>query len=104
MKRICALMIGMALLIATPAVANADATHQQAINLVIQRALSQRGVPFAYGGGTVSGPSVGTVAVDTPAPAAPVLGADPLVPAAPAAPAAGLSLSPVAPLAEPAAE
>ena len=101
MKRICAVMIGLALLIATPAVANADATHQQAINLVIQRALSQRGVPFAYGGGTVSGPSLGTVAVDTPAPAAPVLGADPLVPAVPAA---GLSLSPVAPVAAPAAE
>jgi len=104
MKRICAVMIGLALLIATPGVATADATHQQAINLVIQRALSQRGVPFAYGGGTVSGPSLGTVAVDPPAAAAadPGLGATPLVPAAPAA---GLSLSPVtAPVAAPAAE
>jgi cell wall-associated NlpC family hydrolase len=103
MKRICAMMIGLAVLIATPAVANADATHQQAINVVIQRALSQRGVPFAYGGGTVSGPSLGTVAVETPAPEtpAPALGAAPLVPAAPAA---GLSLTPVAPLAAPAAE
>ena len=74
MKRICAVMIGLALLIATPGVANADATHQQAINLVIQRALSQRGVPFAYGGGNVSGPSLGTVAVEAPVdPAAPPL-------------------------------
>jgi len=102
MKRICAVMIGLALLIATPAVATADATHQQAINLVIQRALSQRGVPFAYGGGNVSGPSMGTVAVEPPAAAPdPALGATPLVPAAPAA---GLSLSPVTPLAAPAAE
>jgi cell wall-associated NlpC family hydrolase len=104
MKRICAVMIGLALLIATPGVATADATHQQAINLVIQRALSQRGVPFAYGGGNVSGPSLGTVAVETPAPAAadPGLGAAP-PPPAPAA--TGLSLSPVtAPVAAPAAE
>ena len=102
MKRICALMIGMALLIATPGVATADATHQQAINLVIQRALSQRGVPFAYGGGNVAGPSMGTVAVEPPVAAPdPGLGATPL---APAAPAAGLSLSPVTPLGAPAAE
>ena len=102
MKRICAVMIGLALLIATPAVATADATHQQAINLVIQRALSQHGVPFAYGGSNVSGPSMGTVAVEPPAAAPdPALGATPLVPAAPAA---GLSLSPVTPLAAPAAE
>ena len=102
MKRICAVMIGLALLIATPGVATADATHQQAINLVIQRALSQRGVPFAYGGGNVAGPSMGTVAVEPPVAAPdPGLGATPL---APAAPAAGLSLSPVTPLAAPAAE
>jgi cell wall-associated NlpC family hydrolase len=100
MKRIFAVMIGLAFLIATPGMANADAAHQQAINLVIQRALSQRGVPFAYGGGNVSGPSLGTVAVEPPAaptdplaPAAPPLGATPL---APTAPVTGLSLSPVA--------
>jgi cell wall-associated NlpC family hydrolase len=106
MKRICAVMIGLALLVATPGIATADATHQQAINLVIQRALSQRGVPFAYGGGNVSGPSLGTVAVEAPVdPAAPALGAAPL-PATTPAPATtplpgtvgatGLSLSPVA--------
>jgi cell wall-associated NlpC family hydrolase len=101
MKRIFAVMIGLAFLIATPGMANADATHQQAINLVIQRALSQRGVPFAYGGGNVSGPSLGTVAVPNPvadplAPAAPALGATPTNPLAPTAPVTGLSLSPVA--------
>src|SRR5881227_3783840 len=95
MKRICAVMIGLALLIATPGVAAADATHQQAINLVIQRAISQRGVPFAYGGGNVSGPSLGTVAVETPAPAVdPALAPVPPAPVVPGA--AGLSLSPVA--------
>jgi cell wall-associated NlpC family hydrolase len=97
MKRICAVMIGLALLLATPGMAMADATHQQAINIVIQRALSQRGVPFAYGGGNVAGPSLGTVAVETPA-ANPALTADPLLPNAGAT---GLSLTPVAsPVAE----
>jgi cell wall-associated NlpC family hydrolase len=111
MKRICALMIGVALLIATPGVATADATHQQAINLVIQRALSQRGVPFAYGGGNVAGPSMGTVALEPPVAVAdpglgttPLTSTTPLAPAAPAAPAAGLSLSPVTPPTAPAAE
>jgi cell wall-associated NlpC family hydrolase len=79
MRRICAAMIALALLIATPGVATADSTRQQAINSVIARALSQRGVPFAYGGGNTAGPSLGTVAVETPAPTAVAgLGADPL--------------------------
>ena len=92
MKRICAVMIGLAVLIATPGVANADATHQQAINLVIQRALSQRGVPYAYGGGNVAGPSLGTASVDTAVGAAdPSLGATPLPGSVGAT---GLSLAP----------
>jgi cell wall-associated NlpC family hydrolase len=46
-------------------VANADirsvpARNQQAVDIVIARALSQRGVPFAYGGGTTTGPSLGS--------------------------------------------
>lgn len=98
MTRIFAVAISLAMLVATPGLASADSTHQQAINVVIARVLSQRGVPFAYGGGNISGPSLGTVEVDTPAPAAPpapVLGADPLA-------ATGLNLSPVgAPVAEP---
>lgn len=99
MKRIFAVAISLAILVAMPGLATADATHQQAINLVIQRALSQRGVPFAYGGGNVAGPSLGTVAVETPAPtAAPTLGADPL---ATNAGTTGLSLTSVAsPVAE----
>jgi cell wall-associated NlpC family hydrolase len=100
MKRIFAVAISLAMLVATPGLAAADSTHQQAINVVIARALSQRGVPYAYGGGNVSGPSPGTASVDTPAPAAPPsLGVDPL---APNVGATGLNLSPVgAPVAEP---
>jgi cell wall-associated NlpC family hydrolase len=101
MKRIFAIAISLAMLVATPGLATADSTHQQAINVVIARALSQRGVPYAYGGGNVSGPSLGTVSVDTPAPAAPPsFGVDPL---APNIGATGLNLSPVggAPVAEP---
>jgi cell wall-associated NlpC family hydrolase len=109
MRRILAVAVGLALLAATPGLATADATHQQAINLVIQRALSQRGVPYAYGGGTVAGPSLGTAAVETPAPAAdPAVGAAPVLSPVGAAPGTnpvgvtGLNLSPVAPpVAEP---
>jgi cell wall-associated NlpC family hydrolase len=98
MRRMYAVMIALALLVATPGIAMADSTRQQAISAVIARALSQRGVPFAYGGGNMSGPSLGTVAVETPAPAAATanLGTDPL------SNNFGLNLSPVpTPVAEP---
>lgn len=93
MRRILVLMIGLGLLVATPGLASADstrsATNQKAVDLVVARALSQRGVPFAYGGGGASGPSKGTVAAPTLE--EPEVAADPLggVP--------GLNLSPVAP-------
>ncbi len=70
MKRICAVMIALALLVATPGIATADSTRQQAINAVIARALSQRGVPYAYGGGNTAGPSLGTASVENPVGAA----------------------------------
>ena len=65
MKRIYAIAISLALLVATPGLATADTTtaqltHQQAIDVVITRALSQRGVPYLYGGGNVAGPTPGT--------------------------------------------
>src|ERR1700752_1446437 len=66
MKRIYAIAISLALLVATPGLATADTNtttqlpHQQAIDLVISRALSQRGVPYLYGGGNVAGPTPGT--------------------------------------------
>lgn len=70
MRRVLVLVIGLALLVATPGLAAADitrsATNQKAVELVIARALSQRGVPFAYGGGGATGPSKGTVAVPEP--------------------------------------
>ena len=100
MNRILAVSISLALLVATPGLAAADVTHQQAINFVIARALSQRGVPYAYGGGNAAGPSLGTASVDTPVGAADAsVGPDPL---AGNAGATGLNLSPVAsPVAEP---
>src|SRR5258705_7322763 len=70
MRRICAVVIALALLVATPGIATADTTRQQAINAVIARALSQRGVPYAYGGGDTAGPSLSTASVDTPVAAA----------------------------------
>ncbi|MCW2649052.1 MAG: invasion-associated protein [Mycobacterium sp.] len=65
MRRIYALAISLALLVATPAVATADtnpspASRQQAIDYLTQRGLSQRGVPYLYGGGNAAGPSRGT--------------------------------------------
>lgn len=80
MRRIYALAISVALLAATPGLATADtysgpAGRQQAINYVITRALSQRGVPYLYGGGNAAGPSASTV----PAPsAAPGVSTDPV--------------------------
>ncbi len=66
MRRVFVLVIGLALLVMTPGLATADitrsATNQKAVELVIARAISQRGVPFAYGGGGASGPSKGTAA------------------------------------------
>lgn len=64
MRRICAVMLGLALLVATSGLATADnswtGTRQQAIDYVIQRGLSQRGVPYLYGGGDTAGPTRGT--------------------------------------------
>ncbi|VEG55137.1 NLP/P60 protein [Mycolicibacterium aurum] len=72
MRRVFVLVIGLALLLATPGLATAQpgrsATNQKAVEAVIARALSQRGVPFAYGGGGASGPSKGTVALPEPEP------------------------------------
>jgi cell wall-associated NlpC family hydrolase len=66
MRRIYAIAICLALLLATPGIAAADTittgtlTRQQAVDMVIQRGLSQRGVPFLYGGGNAAGPTRGT--------------------------------------------
>lgn len=65
MKRIYALVIGLALLVTVPGVAAAapsprSAANQQAVDLVIARGLAQRGVPFSYGGGDANGPTRGS--------------------------------------------
>jgi cell wall-associated NlpC family hydrolase len=69
MRRTHAVAIGLALSVALaavgPALATADTntgslTRQQAVNHVIQRGLSQRGVPYLYGGGNAAGPTRGT--------------------------------------------
>jgi peptidoglycan DL-endopeptidase RipA len=69
MKRIFAFVIGLALLAMAPvmvnsALATADPgarsmDYQQATDVVIMRGLSQRGVPFSWAGGGVTGPTLG---------------------------------------------
>jgi peptidoglycan DL-endopeptidase RipA len=71
MNRIYAFAVGLALLLApvvAPAVAPGLATadpgarqmdYQQVTDIVVQRGLSQRGVPFSWAGGGVTGPSRG---------------------------------------------
>ncbi|WIM88765.1 NlpC/P60 family peptidoglycan-binding protein RipD [Candidatus Mycobacterium wuenschmannii] len=70
MKRSFSIPAGLALLLALPMVnphvASADPTgptlvgYQQSTGYVVQRALSQRNVPFLYGGGNSNGPTRGT--------------------------------------------
>ena len=68
MKRIYALALGLVVLLATPGLAAADITRpansQQTVQYVIARALSQRGVPFSFGGGDVNGPTRGSGPTD----------------------------------------
>ena len=76
MRGIYAIVISLALLVAIPGLATADpytrpARNQQAIDYVIARGLSQRGVAYTYGGGNAAGP---TRATD---PAASIVGTDP---------------------------
>src|SRR4051794_41897715 len=84
MKRTLAVVIGFAMLACSPGLANADPRppgHQQAVDLVITRALAQRGVPYTYGGGDATGPTRRPASVPSGPPA------DPTV--------TGLSLNPV---------
>jgi cell wall-associated NlpC family hydrolase len=68
MKRIYALVVGLAVVMATPGLALADVTrplsNQQLIQYVIARGLSQRGVPFSFGGGDANGPTRGSGPAD----------------------------------------
>ena len=68
MKRIYSFAIGLAMLVAPMATAGLAAAdpgarqmdYQQVTDIVAQRGLSQRGVPFSWAGGGVNGPSRGT--------------------------------------------
>ncbi|MCV7226554.1 NlpC/P60 family peptidoglycan-binding protein RipD [Mycolicibacterium komossense] len=111
MRRVWVVLISLALLVASPGLADADAYtrpagNQKYIDALIARGLSQRGVPFAYGGGNANGPSLGNPSSPDPAPAAaipgstaPLLPAAPVVPAAPQVAAPGLLGSPTVPAA-----
>jgi len=64
MKYIYALAMSLVLVMVTPGLATADrhtrpAANQKFIEYVIARGLSQRGVPFTYGGGDANGPTRG---------------------------------------------
>lgn len=71
MKRIYAVVVSLAVLMATPGIAFADVTrplsNQQLIQYVIARGLSQRGVPFSFGGGDSTGPTRGSGPTDNAA-------------------------------------
>ena len=72
MRRSYALVMSLALLLATPGIGLAapferPAGNQKYVEYVIARALSQRGVPFTYGGDAVKGPNRG-IAPTAPAP------------------------------------
>jgi len=64
MKRIGVALMSLLLLILAPALVSVEAaaapvSRDQAVNLVLTRALAQRGVPYSWGGGDINGPSVG---------------------------------------------
>lgn len=69
MNRIYAFVVGLALLLAPAAAAGLAAAdpgtrsmdnYQQATDVVVMRGLAQRGVPFSWAGGGISGPTRGT--------------------------------------------
>lgn len=64
MRCVYGIVLSLALVLATPGLATADPyprpSGQQNIDYVITRVLSQRGVPFSYGGGDATGPTRGS--------------------------------------------
>jgi cell wall-associated NlpC family hydrolase len=65
MRRMYVVAITLAMLVAMPGLASADPSNQKYVDYVISRALSQRGVPFTYGGGDASGPTASKVPAPT---------------------------------------
>jgi cell wall-associated NlpC family hydrolase len=107
MRRIYAVVICLALSLAAAGTAHAElfplpTRNQQAIDVVIARALSQRGVPYAYGGGNTAGPTLGNPAGSSaPTPATPPPGVIPVDGTAAAIPIAGPPAAPALTLPEP---
>ena len=103
MRRVWVVLMSLIVLMVSPGLADADAytrpaANQKYIDALIARGLSQRGVPFAYGGGDANGPSLGTPSSPDPAPGTPgVVDSGPLLPAAPVVPAAPLATVPTLP-------
>lgn len=63
-KRLYALAISLMMLLAIPGLLAPTATaapvgRDQYVQLVIQRGLAQRGVPYAWAGGDINGPTLG---------------------------------------------
>ena len=72
MKCVYTVIVGIAMLLAgllagPGGAAAAPVTRDQAVNYVISRGLAQRGVPYAWGGGDINGPTLGKGDGDTPA-------------------------------------
>ncbi|WP_299559376.1 NlpC/P60 family peptidoglycan-binding protein RipD [uncultured Mycolicibacterium sp.] len=72
MKRLLAVVLGLAVVLVTPGLASAypyprPTANQKAVEVVIARALAARGVPFVYGGGDVNGPTRPADRPDAPA-------------------------------------
>ncbi|AQT79988.1 hydrolase [Mycolicibacterium litorale] len=64
MKRLCAFVIGLAMLLAIPGLVTATAaaapvSRDQYVQIVIDRGLAQRGVPYSWAGGDITGPTLG---------------------------------------------
>ena len=64
MKRMGSAMVGMVLLILMATLGSfsasaAPVSREQAVNFVITRGLAQRGVPYSWGGGDITGPTEG---------------------------------------------
>jgi peptidoglycan DL-endopeptidase RipA len=64
MKRFYAFAIGLAMLLAIPALvptaaSAAPVSRDQYIKIVIDRGLAQRGVPYSWAGGDINGPTLG---------------------------------------------
>ena len=64
MKRVFAVLIGVAMLLLAPVVPSATSAaapvgRDQAVSLVLARGLAQKGVPYSWGGGDITGPTLG---------------------------------------------